>query len=124
MAASYFLTIAGLPLRVLTSSARELTPTRIGKSGRTHDGSLRSTQRAVSKQSWTFEVEPLDTGDIAGLIYAAPDGSFQDCGGAALGFDDDYSTIECQVLYGEKPFEVGETPETFKQTVNVTLIEA
>lgn len=118
-----FLTLNGMPVGVLTVGARKLAPTRIGKSSRSHGGQLRSTQRLVGKDSWSFETEPYSLSELEALQYAAPDGEFASCGGFALGITDEYSTKECQVIYGDAPFEEDEPGVSFKQTIQITLIE-
>ena len=65
----------------------------------------------------------MSLSEIATMQGASPDGEFADCGGYALGFTDDYTTLECQVNYGEMPFEEDEPGESFKQTVQITLVE-
>jgi hypothetical protein len=114
-----FLTIAGVTVEVLVeSSAKRNQYERIGRSARSHAGNLRSTQRAT-KRSWTWQSEPLTLAEIATLEAAAPDGTFQSCGGEAL----DNDTIECQVLYGDMPYEENVSGVSFRQTITITLIE-
>lgn len=106
------------PVEVEVSEASQPESDVVGKEERMFAGNLRSSRRLnIIKRNWNFTAPFMTPDELIALQQQAPDGSFREWKGDALG-----DVVRCRVIYSDISYDMD--GNVFKRTPRIALKEA